>query len=62
MKTMLLSNCHDKFIFPLVLAVEGFALGLIFFSFSFCLLFHDAKKILVLKQIILFWNISGFGK
>ena len=45
MKTMLLSNCHDKFIFPLVLAVEGFALGLIFFfSFSFCLLFHDAKK------------------
>ena len=31
MKTMLLSNCHDKFIFPLVLAVEGFALGLIFF-------------------------------
>ena len=44
MKTMLLSNCHDKFIFPLVLAVEGFALGLIFFSFSCCLLFHDAKK------------------
>ena len=60
---MLLSNCHDKFIFPLVLAVEGFALGLIFFfRFHSVCCFMMPKKILVLKQIILFWNISGFGK
>ena len=28
---MLISNCHVKFIFPLALAVEVSALGLIFF-------------------------------
>ena len=32
---MLLSNCHVKFIFPLALAVEESALGLIFFRFVF---------------------------
>ena len=41
---MFLSNCHVKFVFPLALAVEGSALGLIFFSFSFWLLFQDARK------------------
>ena len=41
---MLLSNCTIKFIFPFALAVEGSALGLILFSFSLCLLFHDARK------------------
>ena len=41
---MLLSNCHVKFIFPLALAVEGSALGLIFFSFSSRSLFLDARR------------------
>ena len=40
----LFSNCHVKFIFPMALAVAGSALGLILFLFSFCLLFHDARK------------------
>ena len=58
---MLLSNCHVKFIFPLGLAVEGSALGLILFRFHSVCCFMMPEKILVFKQIILFRKIK-FGR
>ena len=56
---MLPSNCHVKCIFPLTLAIEGSALGLIFFSVC-C--FMMPEIILVFKQRILFWKIKFGGE
>ena len=53
-KDMLFSNYHVKFIFPMALAVEDSALGLILFCFHSLSCFMIPEKILVFKQIILF--------
>ena len=44
LQKMLFNNCHVKFIFPMALAVAGSALGVNSVLFSFCLLFHNARK------------------
>ena len=54
LQKMLFSNCHVKFIFPMALAVEDFALELILFCFHSLSCFMIPEKILVFKQIILF--------
>ena len=58
---MLLSNCHVKSIFPLALAVEGSALGLIFFRFHSVCCFMMPEKALVFKQMI-FLRKKKFGR
>ena len=59
---MLFSNYHVKFIFPMALAVEDSALGLILFCFHSLSCFMIPEKILVFKQIILFRKKNLVGK
>ena len=59
---MLLSNCNVKFIFPLAVAVEGSAPGLILFRFHSLCCIMMPETILVFKQIILFRKIKFGGE
>ena len=59
---MVFSNCHVKFIFPMTLAIAGSALGLILHCFHSVCCFIMPEKILVFKQIILFWEIKFGGE
>ena len=59
---MLPSNCHVKFIFPLALAVEGSALGLILVRFHYAFCFIMPEKILVFTQIFLFRKTKFGGE